>query len=132
MLRRETKMKLSFDKPREYKSVTLIGSEVKEKEIDPVAKVYKHIGIEESIPYNISLDIKIDDTFVKKSLSNQLLSYIISVDFDSLANELQDQIRSWIKTNFKAAKDGIYTMQQSVIALTYSSNFWKINSSNAV
>ena len=120
-LRRATKKKLKFEKPRRYDSVTLYGSDVAIQEINPVASAFQNIEIIKPYPHVITLDIDLDQAFKLKSDSSQLLSFLLQVDFDQLPMEMQKFIRSWVEENFMLVKDKQYRMLQSCIGLMYKS-----------
>ena len=120
-LRRATKKKLKFEKPRRYDSVTLYGSDVAIQEINPVASAFPNIEIIKPYPHVITLDIDLDQAFKLKSDSSQLLSFLLQVDFDQLPMEMQNFIRSWVEENFMHVKDKQYRMLQSCIGLMYKS-----------
>ena len=120
-LRRATKKKLKFEKPRRYDSVTLYGSDVAIQEINPVASAFPNIEIIKPYPHVITLDIDLDQAFKLKSDSSQLLSFLLQVDFDQLPMEMQNFICSWVEENFMHVKDKQYRMLQSCIGLMYKS-----------
>ena len=120
-LRRATKKKLKFEKPRGHDSVTLYGSDVAIQEINPVASAFPNIEIIKPYPHVITLDIDLDQAFKLKSDSSQLLSFLLQVDFDQLPMEMQNFIRSWVEENFMHVKDKQYRMLQSCIGLMYKS-----------
>ena len=111
-----------FEKPRNYQSVTLFGSEIASKEINLIAKNYENIKVHEPFKYMVTLDVDLDETLVAKSVSSKLLSYIISVDFDGLPFEVQSFVHKWIKSNFMYLNEKNYRMRQSVVSLMYSAN----------
>ena len=120
-LRRATKKKLKFEKPRGHDSVTLYGSDVAIQEINPVASAFPNIEIIKPYTHVITLDIDLDQAFKLKSDSSQLLSFLLQVDFDQLPMEMQNFIWSWVEENFMHVKDKQYRMLQSCIGLMYKS-----------
>ena len=74
-------------------------------------------------PYQISLDF---DLYDKTDLTSQLISYVLSVDFLSLHEKMQEFVTDWIKSNcFKVDSKGdeskdVYQMRQSVRMMLYT------------
>ena len=74
-------------------------------------------------PYQILLDFDLSD---KTDLTNQLISYVLSIDFQSLHKKMQSFVIDWIKENcFKVdpsgnGSDEIFQMRQSVRMMLYT------------
>ena len=118
-LRRRTKTFLKFKQEREYKSVTLYGRKVADEEINLVAK---EVGITPHEPsqYNIAITLDLSD-LTKGSEASELLSYIISVDFDTFPDILKNFVVDWIKHHGLLVKEPkTFQLTQSISSFLYT------------
>ena len=118
-LRRATKELLKFNKAREYQSVTLYGRKVADEEINLVAKDFG-INAHEPTVYNITIDLDLSD-MIQGSKTSDLLSYIISVDFETFPESLKAFVVNWIKDHASLVKEPqIFQLTQTVTSLLYT------------
>lgn len=117
-LRKVTKAHLNFVKERDYQSVTLHGSRVANEEINSIAEEFG-LKVHEPQKYNITIDLDMAD-LSPSSTTSQLLSYIISVDFDTFPPKLKDIVVHWIRKHGLLLKDESYQLTQTVTSLMYS------------
>ena len=122
-LRNVTKAKLKFRNNRHYQSGPVLADQVANQEMrEVVLKSYETIKIIEK-PYDISLNF---DLSGNNDLTNQLISYVLSVNFESLSLKMREFVISWIKDNFlkidSKRKNQLYQMRQSVRMLLYTLN----------
>ena len=118
-LRRATKELLKFNKAREYQSVTLYGRKVATEEINLVAKELE-ITAHEPTEYNITIDLDLSD-LSHQSQTSELLSYIISVDFDTFPDSLKAFVVDWIKNHGSLIKEPqTFQLTQTVTSLLYT------------
>jgi hypothetical protein len=118
-LRNVTKAKLKFGKKRHYQSVTVLADQVANQEMKGVVlKLYETVKIIEK-PYDITLNFDLSDN---NDLTNQLISYVLSVNFESLPDQMREFVISWIKDNCLKIDSNnlLYQMRQSVRMLLYS------------
>lgn len=119
-LRREVKQRLIFEKPRHYQSVTLFTDQLV-SEINQVIKDCDAITAKQQHHYNVTLDLDLASTAMlqSNSITQQLISYILSVRFADLPKELQNFALDWIKDNCQHVQDEIFQVQQAVSMLVY-------------
>ena len=104
-----------------HESNTVLANEIS-VEMETVLKSNQDINLIQK-PYQILLDFDLKD---KTDLTNQLISYILSIDFQSLHKKMQDFVIDWIKANcFKVDPSGngsneIFQMRQSVRMMLYT------------
>ena len=118
-LRKATKAHLNFVKERDYQSVTLHGSQLANEEINSIAKEEFGLKVHEPEKYNITIDLDMAD-LSPSSTTSQLLSYIISVDFDTFPPQLKDIVDHWVREHGLLLKDESYQLTQTVTSLMYS------------
>ena len=118
-LRKVTKAHLNFVKERDYQSVTLHGSRVANEEINSIAEEEFGLKVHEPEKYNITIDLDMAD-LSPSSTTSQLLSYIISVDFDTFPPQLKDIVDHWVREHGLLLKDESYQLTQTVTSLMYS------------
>lgn len=109
-LRRETKKYLKFEQPRHYDSVTILGQQLIEE---------LEFEFKSQIPYKVSLPLNMSQAQIEESVTNQLLSYVLSVNFNTLNSQLQDFVINWVKNNCQKDQDEVYIMHQSVSLIQY-------------
>ena len=72
-------------------------------------------------PYEITLNF---DLSGNNDLTNQLISYVLSVNFESLPEKMREFVISWIKDSFlkidPKGNNQLYQMRQSVRMLLYT------------
>ena len=122
-LRNVTKAKLKFRNNRHYQSGPVLADQVANQEMrEMVLKSYETVKIIEK-PYDISLNF---DLSGNNDLTNQLISYVLSVNFESLSLKMREFVISWIKDNClkidSKRKNQLYQMRQSVRMLLYTLN----------
>ena len=120
-LRKETKSKLSMVEIPKHESNTVLANQVS-MEMETVLKsCQKQKTIQR--PYQILLDFDLSD---KTDKTNQLISYVLSINFKFLHRKMQDFVTDWIKSNcFKVdskedESNQVYQMRQSVRMLLYT------------
>merc|ERR1712062_138604 len=118
-LRKATKAHLNFVKERDYQSVTLHGSQLANEEINSIAEEEFGLKVHEPEKYNITIDLDMAD-LSPSSTTSQLLSYIISVDFDTFPPQLKDIVDHWVREHGLLLKDESYQLTQTVTSLMYS------------
>ena len=110
---------MKFERKRHYQSVTVLADQVANQEMKGVVlKLYETVKIIEK-PYDITLNF---DLSGNNDLTNQLISYVLSVNFESLPDQMREFVISWIKDNCLKIDSNnlLYQMRQSVRMLLYS------------
>ena len=119
-LRKATKEHFDFIKERGHQSVTLYGSQVSTHELNPVAEEM-NLRIYEPHQYNITVDLDMSD-LTPNSKTSQLLSYIISVNFDTFPSKMKDFVIDWVRGHGLLLTKDTYQLTQTVTSLMYSKN----------
>ena len=117
-LRKAAKNRFNFVKERDYQSVTLYGSRVGNQELNPVAE---EMNLKAYAPhqYNITIELDMSD-LTPNSKTSQLLSYIISVNFDTFPPKMKDFVKEWVREHGLPVTKDTYQLTQSVTSLMYS------------
>jgi len=113
-----------FTSSRLSQSTPLLGSEFALQEMPPILSSLEEEGTviaQDPRNYTISIDIHLSDLGQKGSITGLILSYIMSVDYDSLTGKVKTFVTNWILEHCLRVNEDTYRIRQSVVALMYSS-----------
>ncbi len=114
-MRRAAKSRLTFSKARHYKSCTLYGTQlIEEMNLDG-----ESVELKKWWPYQVSLDLHLQDS---ANVTKQLMSYILSIRFEKLEDDMQDFVLNWIRSHCQKIGQEIFQIRQAVSLIVYTKN----------
>ena len=85
------------------------------------------MSIHDPYCYNVTLNLDLAElTGPASSVTSHLLSYILSVDFETLNPQVKDFVMKWVRDNCEKiglqGQNEVFQMRQSVALLMYNNN----------